>query len=199
MSSAPIIETQALLKDVQGVFETDDDVNLIARVVGLRSETATVVADRNAAMKDLIKTITGRVDTLRGNVEASEAASDIEATLEAKASEKENLAAEVDAANTAVGTLEERLAAAQNDMLGLRAEKAALSKKHAADVPRAVNAMGLFANLSSIEWDLTSPETVKGNIQTPDGEVVKPFNLDPSAHTMYFITNFLWDMIPDNN
>ncbi|KAL1495961.1 hypothetical protein AB1Y20_014602 [Prymnesium parvum] len=69
-----------------------------------------------------------------------------------------------------------------------------IKQEESVEVPRARHTISLYANISSIRWDYNS-ENVKGWITGASGSGLKAFELDPSKHSQYFITNCLWDLM----
>ena len=67
-------------------------------------------------------------------------------------------------------------------------------------VKRSLHTNDLFNSVSQIRWqtvNAVSPEcSVRGTVVNQSG--VKPFNLDPTHHTNFFISNYIWDLIETN-
>ncbi len=73
-------------------------------------------------------------------------------------------------------------------------EKSDLEEEEDAGVPIMKYALSLYALISNIVWDYNS-QNVKGIMTSPDGDLTKPFDIDPSQITSFNLTNDLWEMM----
>ena len=63
------------------------------------------------------------------------------------------------------------------------------------EVPRARHTISLYANISSIRWDFSSP-AIKGWVTSSSGAGMKAFEMEANhKHTEFAITNYLWDLM----
>ena len=77
----------------------------------------------------------------------------------------------------------------------LSAREQQLRQQENVEVPRARHTISLYANISSIRWDCSSP-SIKGWITSASGSGMKAFEMDANhKHTDYAVTNYLWDLM----
>jgi len=67
-------------------------------------------------------------------------------------------------------------------------------KESDAQLPRARDAIRLYANIANIKWDYDA-STVKGFVSSEEQKDIRPFNLDPSKNSRFKIVNFLWNLM----
>ncbi|CAL4193187.1 unnamed protein product, partial [Meganyctiphanes norvegica] len=67
----------------------------------------------------------------------------------------------------------------------------------AADMlPKIKNEFEIFGGVSHLKWDYNAQDNlVKGVIFRPEKKDLVPFELDHNTHSQYFITNYLWNLI----
>ena len=140
--------------------------------------------------------MTSEVKDAEGRVEDSAEIRELEERLAELEAEKNELEAAAAAKESTVAELEAKLTAIQDEALVLRERKAQVMAAQKKVSPKVEYSLSLFAEISNIEWDYAA-ETVKGIVAAKDGMTTKPFNLNPSHHSMFFITNYLWEIVPD--
>ena len=77
------------------------------------------------------------------------------------------------------------------DLIKKEMETVEAEKKKA--LPTTRYTLSLYANITNIDWEYSDRTHVKGKIILKDD--VRPFNLDPSKHSQFVITNYLWDLM----
>lgn len=58
------------------------------------------------------------------------------------------------------------------------------------------HSISLYCNISHIRWD-TESRNVAGCVMPPDGGVMKPFDIDATKVSEFYVANKLWDLIGD--
>jgi len=78
----------------------------------------------------------------------------------------------------------------------IKRAKQQVEKESIVDVPRVKDALTLYASISNIRWDYDT-DAVKGYASVAESKhpEVRPFNLDPTKHSKFYITNYLWDLM----
>ena len=91
--------------------------------------------------------------------------------------------------------LKESISACDKQAAQLSAREQQLRQQESVEVPRARHTISLYANISSIRWDFSSP-AIKGWITSSSGAGMKAFEMDANhRHTEFAVTNYLWELM----
>lgn len=90
--------------------------------------------------------------------------------------------------------LREQVHCAESKARELVSREQQIKQQESVEVPRARHTISLYANISSLRWDYSS-ENVKGWVTSASGNGLRAFELDPSQHSDFFMTNCLWDLM----
>ena len=91
--------------------------------------------------------------------------------------------------------LRQSIAACDAQANELSAREQQLRQAESVEVPRARHTISLYANISSIRWDFSSP-AIKGWVTSSSGAGMKAFEMEANhKHTEFAITNYLWDLM----
>ena len=146
-------------------------------------------------MMDIHTELTREVKDAELRADDSKALKELEERMNELRREKDAVVGEAREREMKVGELEAKLTAIQDEVLALKERKAQIMAANTGISPKVENALSMFSEVSCIEWDFAS-DNVKGIVASKDGTVTKPFNLDATKHSMFFITNYLWETIP---
>eukprot|EP00030_Apusomonadida_sp_AF-17_P001479 a185943_83.p1 GENE.a185943_83~~a185943_83.p1 ORF type:complete len:205 (-),score=97.55 a185943_83:206-790(-) len=192
---ASFAETKAVMDEVGTLFQVDaEDHENVAAIAKTQSETRAFVAERTENMKEIIKNFAAKAKTAEAEAMSMDEVRAEEERVAALERARATVLSDISAQTEQARALESNLAQLQDETLSLQEKQAAVAAEKKDVHPKIRNALSLYANISNISWDFNS-DSIKGHVATPSGETVKPFSLNAHKHSMFFITNYLWDML----
>ncbi|XP_069124868.1 kinetochore protein Spc24-like isoform X2 [Argopecten irradians] len=93
--------------------------------------------------------------------------------------------------------IRQKLEASKAEMNQLMKEREVVEKQTTQSIPKARYDVNLYLNITNIRWQFDSePEEVKGFVCNKND--VKPFSLNSTQVSKFFIANYLWDLIEED-
>jgi len=188
--------TVALLDEALSLFEIDEEENLVRNIHTLGQETASLFQKKQENLKETIRELTSRVKSAEEEASRKEPETAHRQRMEQIDSEKQKTVQNIQDMKTECIKLESAIEKLNLEQENLKKTKQQIDKETIIDVPRVKDALTLYASISNIRWDYDT-DTVKGYASVVESKhpKVRPFNLDPTKHSKFYITNYLWDLM----
>jgi hypothetical protein len=188
-------ETESLLNEVVHLFSDKSDV------VAVR-ESNKMIADLHATQEarhqEIVESIRGLTAQLQrakqDHVERKSTVLD-ETQRQQLLAERSRVDENIRRLALESDGLKESISACDKQAAQLSAREQQLRQQESVEVPRARHTISLYANISSIRWDFSSP-AIKGWITSSSGAGMKAFEMDANhRHTEFAVTNYLWELM----
>ena len=188
-------ETESLLNEVVHLFSDKSDV------VAVR-ESNKMIADLHATQEarhqEIVESIRGLTAQLQrakqDHVERKSTVLD-ETQRQQLLAERSRVDENIRRLVLETDGLRQRISTAEAKASELSAKEQQLRQQESVEVPRARHTISLYANISSIRWDFSSP-AIKGWITSSSGAGMKAFEMDANhRHTEFAVTNYLWELM----
>lgn len=196
--TSSVAQNILLLDQMGRVLNENDDAELVARLLAARDDTKAVCARKEAAMKEIVRSLCGEVEKLKDET-ADPPERKWQEQQEALREQREGVERTIEEFEGVVGEEQRKLAEVAE---GEAREEATFEEERArtvVQVPAIKSTLKLFKNTTNIVWDYEFKDEVKGFVHMPHSKEVRAFHLTPqtevSSRKRQDVANFLWDLM----
>ncbi|XP_048760984.1 kinetochore protein spc24-like [Ostrea edulis] len=181
----------------KAAFEGSRAVELMEKYVSLINEIRQLQQEQTEQLKQQIQDLINREEQEAENVKEDGEKTDV---LNRVKSVQEQIKAENQQLGEVTKKCEELEKTLQNqrkerEMLVEEEKKVKQDNKHA--LPKVRYEVQLYNTLTSIRWQYDcGPDEIKGHVCSKND--VKPFSLNGSQVSKFFVSNYLWDMMEED-
>mmetsp|Transcript_75608 Transcript_75608/g.182731 ORF Transcript_75608/g.182731 Transcript_75608/m.182731 type:complete len:194 (+) Transcript_75608:192-773(+) len=185
-------ETQGIVHALIRVFDDARDSEAALRVREVFDELGQLFKERERDMKEVIKSLQGKVDVAKAKAERPEPSEAFVARMAELEEQRKALTENIESLKGERDVTKAKLAAIKEEALQLAEKLAEVDAEASEDIPRIRYAISLYANVTNIRWDFEREDVLAGYIAPPNG-MPKPFEI---GHMSDFeVASRLWELM----
>mmetsp|Transcript_39843 Transcript_39843/g.84962 ORF Transcript_39843/g.84962 Transcript_39843/m.84962 type:complete len:227 (-) Transcript_39843:118-798(-) len=188
-------EAEGVIEQVVRIFSERGEAESAREAKNAMAELQTMTQERHMEMCTAIRELSAQLKSVQEHSEQSKAAlSETTEREKAMLRERKKFQENVQRLKQETVELKKEIGSAESRATELGAREQQIRHQESVEVPRARHTISLYANISSIRWDYSS-DMIKGFITSVQGKGIKAFELDPTQHSSFNITNNLWELM----
>jgi len=187
-------ETEDVLNEVAGVFASRDDSTLVKEGGRAIVEMKAAADARHREMMRSIKELTRKVEHVQSKHIEREARMMDGTAKHQLIDEKDKIVDSISAMQQEIESVQAEIDVEQRRALAIAAREQQHANQEAVEVARLRHSISLYANISSLRWDYSSPR-VKGWVTSASGRGMRAFEMEQGAQTEFTQCNHLWELM----
>uniref|UniRef100_A0A7S4C342 Kinetochore protein Spc24 n=1 Tax=Chrysotila carterae TaxID=13221 RepID=A0A7S4C342_CHRCT len=187
-------EAESVIAHMVTVFSEKADTLAIRSARHCIDEIAALSAARHEEMRNSLKELSRQVERAQATYTERQAKLENFSEKETLLTEREQIEQNIARIQQETLEIKKQMGAVENRTTEVCAKEQQIRQQESVEVPRARHTISLYANISAIRWDYGS-DKIKGFVTSAKGDGMKAFELDPTQHSSYDITNSLWDLM----
>ena len=194
MEEPAIKETTNVLSDLICVFEEKDDMEIVDNISSIKNNIHNITRERDHSLQRAIQNLTSEINMFQSQL--NKPLKD-QYTKQKKQllTKKEKILSQIEQYKKIITIEQNKLSKLSNVEHTMKKEKEAAEQSMSKVVPKLVNLLTLYTNVSQIIWNLESnDQELTGTIHLINKKQVAPFTINKNANDVE-IADYLWDQM----
>jgi len=188
-------ETRSVVHEAVNVFNPSHDIESVQALNRTLQETQNARQQQQLYLKNLIRELANSKQQSEERIQKNETDDSHLQQIKKMDKEKSSISKVIMGTEADCEKLSAQTAQLDDEIKNVKSYHSSLDIDSGIEIHSTRILISLYSNLSNIRWDYDEPTLVKGYVSKGERNDVRPFQLDPSKSSDFFITNYLWELI----